>query len=72
MTPDIERLAKEAGFAQVTIDYILGPLGLAKFAALIAEDMAQMVLDMSCGEPLEWAEAEKAAAAIRAKFALSN
>lgn len=37
----IERLSKEAGFAQVTIDYILGPVGLAKFAALVAEECAK-------------------------------
>lgn len=77
MNTDIERLAKEAGWDVdadgITMPYLAGyhdpadeTAFLAKFAGLLADDIAQIVLDMSCGKPLEWAE--NVADAIRAKF----
>lgn len=77
MTPDIERLAKEAGFNDGhcrVLDQVSGTWWtLEKFAALIAEECAKECDEWYTALPLPAAlGAERSADAIRAKFALSN
>lgn len=80
MTPEIERLAKEAGFTicQNWGTVIADEHRLAKFAALVVEDAAKLAADY-----VWWADQQyptagpddapaRIAAAIRAKFAMSD
>ncbi len=79
MTPEIERLAKEAGAEIEVFDvdefWSFEPEKLAKFAALIAEECAKVVDSLADGSevtPSQQFALDLASDAIRAKFALSD
>lgn len=75
MTPEIERLAKEAGVWAVSLSLVCSAKNhneaLTQFAALLAGKCAAIVEDVAYRHE-DRSACMDAAAAIRAKFALSG